>query len=179
MLYLLEGLNCSGKSTWISKQIRNQIDSRDGLRNPFKIKTSWANPLCWESHKRSIITDGISEYALGCYETIIEAFIGTASTQDVYWDRTFISAFAYHSIRREVYDFLVEVLYKYKQYVKIVFVDTAVDTTLERWEKLKGSDPTYRSYAWANNRADAMRVQEEFYRLIGGLQKHDFDITIV
>ena len=173
MLFLVEGLNCSGKTTWIENNIRP---------NDIIFQTPWANPLRWKQdsfseHKSKLLTGEIESdwlvlfdaYAIGVYETMMN--MAKQEVNNVYWDRTFISAYAYRSISRMAYDVMVELLYNIGN-VGIVFLDTSVDETLERWKKLKEGNPEYKDYAWADNKADAMRIQLEFYKLLGQLSNH-------
>jgi thymidylate kinase len=181
MLYLVEGLNCSGKTTWIKETLS---ETEDGVI----YKTPWANPLRWNDRKKKLIPDGvrisnglciplIDAYAIGVYETMIE-MAQMKMLDDVYWDRTFISALAYGSISRKAYDYLLELIYNIGN-IEVIFLDTPVDETLERWNKIRETKPDYKNYAWADNKADAMRVQKKFYELLSQLDNHNIVIKMI
>lgn len=191
MFHLVEGLNCSGKSTWINQKT---VQSKHKLP-PISITTSWMNPLRWsDSKKNMVMPEGddvrvkpeafFQRYAIGAYETFMNVAVPSSSNlgRDIYWDRTFISAYVYKSITRTVFDFCVERLYDLakKFPVEIIFIDTSVDECLLRLSSLRVGDHKYRNYAWADNKSDMMSIQKRFYEVLGTLsERNGFSLTLI
>jgi hypothetical protein len=125
MLYLVEGLNCSGKSTFIENMC--QGDS---------IVTDWLNPKRWPkgSYKSQINENGLTlPYLIGAYETFYRSArsLGFLRSKAIYVDRTWISAYAYGTIGEKPFEYLMSV--HSTSDVNVTFIDTPVELCWERW----------------------------------------------
>lgn len=149
-LYLVEGLNCSGKTTYINKCVK-EAENHDLFYDVFT--TPWANPLRWKKDlftiKRSFSAAEINSYAFGVYETLLRIYFSRNLLLDfIFWDRTWISAYVYGSIN---YDKFLELIYLYKEYlsnnnissVNIIFMDTSAEVCKERWNNINKLEKNY------------------------------------
>ena len=122
MIYLVEGLNASGKSTYIRGQLQKNP-------NAISFSTPWLNPLRHPEKFSYWITDWDS-FLYGAYESVCLTL--KVLDKDVYWDRTFISAWAYNShIERST---MMDLLgcFKKKE-VKLILLDTPIDICMDRF----------------------------------------------
>jgi len=131
MLYLVEGLNCAGKSTYINEHKKP---------SDVHLITDFANPLRFGSFESGLSQSEINAYLLGFYKTIFHMIdYLDIHSNDIWWDRTFISAYAYGSIDLSMYMNFLE-LYRNSQKfnVEIIYLVTSVKTCTNRWiDKMK------------------------------------------
>lgn len=124
MIHLVEGLNCSGKSTWINEQRRYMYD-----KSSQHLITHWLNPrriLDWNS--------AYADMALFMgYVSVINC-INDFGKDEVYWDRTFLSAYAYGTIKMVNVHRIVEAMQEGDYVADIIFMDTPISVCKERWE---------------------------------------------
>ena len=137
-MVIVEGLNCAGKSTWINNQIF-EIEDKIGIK-PQHLITSWANPLRFNDEKKKILHYdqfgcSFDSYLVGCFESVAKLEL----YKPIFWDRSFITAYAYGSINLEQFMYLVD---KFRTWNRFVFIDTKVTTCLKRFKKIY-KDKTY------------------------------------
>lgn len=157
MLHLVEGLNCSGKSTWIYEQKASTIH------------TPWLNPLRWDKSDYRMGLDR-QLWMQGAYDAIWYSYESGSFGTQMYWDRTFISAFAYGSLKREIFEQIIKV---YKHFgVTIVFIDTPVDVCLDRMAVRNRKDP--RNYI--DLKKDWVQVRHNLVNAIQYMESKGFHI---
>ena len=166
MLYLVEGLNCSGKSTFIQ-------DTSSGN----SIVTDWLNPRRWTAGgykdmlKKLELT---TPYLIGAYETFYRSMrsLGFLRSKAIYVDRTWISAYAYGTIGELAYQYLLSI--HSQNDVVIVFMDTPVEVCWERWKKLKLSS----SKAYVNSSLQYWKSVDKALRLsVSNLETLGFQVN--
>jgi thymidylate kinase len=120
----VEGLNCSGKSTYIQKKFGCVIH------------TPHLNPLRDINGDFALFGRDVSPYLLGAYTQLHDMMDRDmiASGKDLWLDRTFLSAFVYGSIGRETFWRLVDRLNKDKNC--FIYMDTPVELCVERFYAL-------------------------------------------
>lgn len=158
MLYLVEGLNCSGKTTYINNLVEHKLQG-------YQFNTGWANPLRQVNlSKRTIMNNN---YLCGVYEAVWHSYKTFANFGDAYyWDRTWISAYVYGSINLQAFDRLC----RFYKGCTIIYIDTPMLICKERWEKLRNQNPNYKKYVgdlrwYAND--DDMKVAIKRAQLFG------------
>jgi len=162
VLYLVEGLNCAGKTTYIENLKKHII----------YIKTHWCNPLRWSDKKKDIVYAS-HDYSLGAYETVLRLYKNWPEA--IFWDRTFISAYIYDSISKRYFDYLVDIcLENQVSTPHIIFVDTKIDTCLSRLKSLRESDPKYKDYIWCDTFVTMIDKRNFFIDVIDKLSKKGF-----
>ena len=126
MLNLVEGLNCSGKSSWILEQ------------KAATIHTPWANPLRWNKSDYRMGLDR-QLWLQGAYDAVWYLYDSGCFGTQVYWDRTFISALAYGSLDKKIFASILNVFKP--EGVEIIFIDTPVEECVRRWAIRNRKDP--------------------------------------
>lgn len=166
MLFLIEGLNCAGKSTYIQNCCKNNIGS-------FGITTPWCNPLRWNGKKNSLLKEDSDIYSIGAYETILRMFKGWP--EKVFWDRTFISSYVYDTIYEMQFNYLVDIGLENKLITpNIVYIDTAPKTCLDRLKQLRENDPKYKDYIWCDTLREMERIKFLMEQVISKLSLKGF-----
>ena len=162
MIYLVEGLNCSGKTTWIKEQPCVDIDN--------VINTPFANPLRFTGLKKflSDIFD-FNPYYYGAYETILELNTQIGQNDVWFWDRTWISAWVYGSItNKRIFDELVRI---YTDHCKVIFIDTPVDECLKRWKERDNAGKEY-----VDLQKDWRLLREKFVETVNILEARGMNV---
>jgi thymidylate kinase len=167
MVFLVEGLNCSGKTFHINTLIDGETD--------IIYKTPWLNPLRWDANKKAFVKN-INDFAIGAYETLIEMASGELT--HVYWDRTFISAYIYDTISRQVYNYLTSLCLKIN-IKNIIFVDTDPKVCIDRLQRMRESDPKYKNYIWCDVLQKMIDIREKFLEVMNELSIKGFIIQTV
>jgi thymidylate kinase len=154
VLYLVEGLNCAGKTYWINKQVGGAY-----------LHTPYLNPKNWDvddlpsyiSHSSHL------DFLLGAYYAIIHIYqVGDFKREGVYWDRTWISAFVYGSLTKDCFKLVVAEYAKYANDLKIVYADTPVNVCLKRLNALRSEDTRYNNYELSAIEDDWIAVKNNF-----------------
>lgn len=130
VLYLVEGLNCSGKTTYIERCLI------DKAKKGVYYKTDWLNPLRDKFHPcNNASLKEIEMFMRGAYLTVLHSLFRIKNLEEcnVYWDRTFISAFAYGTIEFDLVTELVTAIKDNGWDVRIVFLDIPVDVCMDRF----------------------------------------------
>jgi len=158
MLYLVEGLNSSGKTTWIEN------NKKIGDRH---ITTYYLNPLRWSRKKKELIQNGgIANYCLGCYEMLRTSLVNLPC--DAYWDRTFISAWVYYTINEDMFEYLC------KEYLsvntKVIFIDTDPQICMSRFKKNR------KRYV---SNFDWYGLRDRFHEAISKMKRIGYDIKVI
>ena len=150
MLALVEGLNGAGKSTYIKGQ------------TGIVLHTPYANPLRWEKSKHRLIgsLDRKECYAIGVYEAIYHTHVDFGNMRRSYWwDRTWISAYVYGSIKKEAFDFLSDLYVEITNH--IVFVDTNVSICKERFANSVEDKSYVNNFEWNKLHSRFCRAMQE------------------
>ena len=158
MLFLVEGLNCSGKSTFI-----------DDISKGIVLTTPWLNPLRNKSHYLNY-----QSYHVGAYEGILGALKDQIGSTSLYWDRTWISSYAYGTLEHKSFEYLAE---KYAvENVSVVFMDTTLELCIDRWKNSKrDEDKSYVKFDeeyWSE-------VQEKLKDAVTFLSKKGIPVHII
>jgi thymidylate kinase len=130
MFLHVEGMNCSGKSTYIQKLSDTRLNFIG--ERPIKIRvldTPWINPHRWNDDFKCCVNQ--DDYILGAYESIFHLYKDYDDL--VIFDRSFISSFVYGSISEFVFCYLAKLYGGSKLY----YMDTKVETCKKRWEERK------------------------------------------
>jgi thymidylate kinase len=171
MFYLIEGLNCSGKTTHIRRML-------EIYGNGFSVETPYANPLRWDGGKKSIIDN--QSYFVGVYETMIETYPKMAKNLNIpiMWDRTFISAYVYGSIPEDTFDFLTDLLLV-KGESKVIYMDTPVDICHKRLWSLRLKDPEYKSYVEFDTIDGFNEINDRFLSVLDHMKRTGIEIEFL
>jgi thymidylate kinase len=153
MLYLVEGLNCAGKTTWIKNR------SKDIMIFVNDMNTRYLNPKNWADELKKAIIDE-DEFLYGAYYALAYSIIPdyTFGPVHTFWDRTWISAMIYGSISQDTFLRLSN-LYLTKS-VTIIFIDTPVSVCIDRFKKT--NDDRYDKYMLNTIEEDWANVRNNF-----------------
>lgn len=161
-LILVEGLNCAGKTTYISEDIKN-------YDNVTKLTTKWANPANWpEWSKRKYNTSSV---LWGIYVSLFHQLkdqIFSGPTSYIYLDRSWISSYVYGSIDEECFNNLAELWFPIIE--EIVWINTDYRKCLDRFKKSKRNIMI--PFDWKY-------IQENFEKTIFKLADMKYPIQIV
>ena len=163
MLYLVEGLNASGKSTWIKS---NKTDKDKS------IVTTYANPLRWKKDKVCLIHNDV-DFILGAYESLFYIIKDMLNDiPDIYLDRSFISGYVYGTIEEKCeFEYLAEMFYKLQP--KIIFMETDIDVCKDRWQEGHKKNKKYvTNFDWEGTR-------KKFINSIKYLKEIGYGVKIV
>ena len=162
MLTLVEGLNCSGKTTYI-KNHKSQV-----------IDTWYANPLRWDNSKNLLMgsLEKKEYYGIGVYETILRMFLSSYSAPDYYWDRTWISAYVYKTLTKPSFDFISDLYCE--NCVKVIWLDTNPFICKDRWEaENKKDEKDYVvNFDWKG-------LRDEFETVMTELDKMGMNVEVI
>lgn len=160
MLYLVEGLNCSGKTDWIDATM-------GGLGKISKVlDTGFCNPLRWNLNKKSVVhsvsNGGIfaSVCSVGAYEAIFNVL--NFVKENYFWDRTYVSAWAYGTIDWYQFQYLTSMLKDIKHDIRFIYMNTPISICLERLFKLRATNPKYKDYAIQVDRNGMEEIKMKF-----------------
>ncbi len=133
---MVEGLNGSGKSTYIENCIQEIYTSRTSLI------TDWINRLRWNANgvKVNLCRDqkDMDIYCYAAYETLYNTY-AKCIADDLYLDRSWISAHVYGNLSDYAFDKIAEVYLGYENKlnyttdVVIVYIDTDIEVCKKRW----------------------------------------------
>jgi len=130
MINLVEGLNCSGKSTFI-REYKPEIDEL--------ISTPYLNPRRWghEDFLSLKFQPQASQdyFLLGAYTALTEELCGSLS-RSFWWDRTWISAYVYGSLSWTAFKAIAQYMKKFGrdgEIYQVYYIDTPVDVCKERF----------------------------------------------
>jgi thymidylate kinase len=134
MINLVEGLNCSGKSTFIKYQERSTWSD---LKASKAISTPYLNPRRW-NHDDFLslkFQPQISQdyFLLGAYIGLMEETHSNVNGAGWrWWDRTWISAYVYGSLSFHYFRALAEYLERCEIKYEVYYMDTPVKECQER-----------------------------------------------
>lgn len=123
MIYLVEGLNYAGKSTWIKKIGVKNFEYGDCV----ELETSWLNRLREECTYK--VHRNIDAYWIGSY---LSTFNTAKLFDRCFWHRTFISALAYDSITQVAFKAIVNNIDKNS--CQLIYIDTDPIICINRWK---------------------------------------------
>ena len=123
MIYLVEGLNGAGKSTWIKKQCQAYAPDTEIVETP------WANPrrfgLGSFKHYLKLDQVALDAYLFGVWESLLHQY--KDSDRYVYFDRSWISCYVYGSISEKVFIELANIWKDLDVTIVYVFSNKAED----------------------------------------------------
>ena len=154
MLYLVEGLNCAGKTYWINKQ-------PDGAY----LHTPYLNPKNWNVDNLPSYISHMSQidFLLGAYYAIVNMYNDNNFKRlNVYWDRTWISAFVYGSLTKDCFRLLVSEHVKFIHDVRVIYINTPINICLKRLNELRSEDTRYNNYELSAIEDDWIAVKNNF-----------------
>lgn len=162
MLYLVEGLNGAGKTSWIKQSMKRQIETKHSIW----ITTPWLNPLRWDDQKKQYF-DGedattrktqLGSYLLGSYEALLQTLaIKAQVANDIFIDRSFISAYVYGPMLPWTFEAIKEYCCELFPNFEVIFIDTKPETCISRIANIRAFDPQYKSYADDNINLDNLK----------------------
>jgi len=170
MINLVEGLNCSGKTTFI----KERMDDKDE-----KVGTPYLNPRRWNNEDflslkfQPQITQDY--FLLGAYTALMEELTATSWGKDSWWDRTWISAYVYGSMSWNTFKAIAQYMQKtdIDMNYQVYYMDTPIEVCKKRFQE---QHPTQdRSYVFPVK--DWEDIDKNFRETLDYLQK-DFGITI-
>ena len=179
MLHIVEGLNGSGKSTF--------IDKRQTHNTAFYI-TKWANPLRWQKSKREALNaDGSlkygSVYREGMWESILHIFVDNVHHKlyDIYLDRSFISGAVYNTLSPESYSNLLDLLIELncKEPIIIDFLVTPPTVCYDRLMNLRESDHQYKNYVVKDTLSEMREVYSSYLYYLEQLKRKGLEIHYI
>jgi thymidylate kinase len=169
MLHIVEGLNCSGKTTFIEQMVEKSEKN-------VPLLTPWLNPLRDENFGGFMSRFGKDPYLLGSYITLYKTLLERPFFQkfNYYQDRSFVSGFVYETLEKEPFDAIVSVLKDLRLSIRFAYVDTPVDLCLERFYKR----PEARDYL--QNKYDLKsfwnKVSSKFNQTFEFLDRNGFEV---
>lgn len=133
MINLVEGLNCSGKSTFI-KAYKPEIEELVG--------TPYLNPRRWghEDFLSLKFQPQASQdyFLLGAYTALMEELCGQCGgslSKSFWWDRTWISAYVYGSLSWNTFKAIAQYMRKtdIDMCTQVYYMDTPIEVCKERY----------------------------------------------
>lgn len=146
-LIIVEGLNCSGKSSYICNASLDSFTHRSEV-----VESAWVNPIRWPQEKKEQIED-VSSFIMGCFETILLRC--NDADCHYFFDRSFISSYIYSSIngydfRVNTFKYLIEL---YKPFTTFVLVDTDLNVCKRRWATRNENRDYVKNLEWERMQA--------------------------
>jgi len=175
MIYLVDGVNGAGKSTWINSH-KNEED--------YVVHTTWLNPLRYDSAKRLELSNGKEElYHLFSYETLLraEAIFSRPSLSDHYWDRSFLSAYVYGSISLNVFNRLMNLVddINLDHEIEFVYVDTDINLCVDRLNRIRETCCDYKDYVKADTIESMHKIKDKFDELFKALYIQNYKVRYI
>jgi len=133
ILYMVEGLNCAGKTTFINDNKLQLFSSSfaNSRRWPVDNFKNKLFEFYLKKFGNTVSVKPFDPYYLGVYESLFYAI--NFRVGKIGWDRTWISAYVYNCIGLQLFNNLCELYLR--RNIKIVWLSTPVEICKERYQK--------------------------------------------